>query len=106
MGEGGGVDLIRVSDGDIGGSSVRLRVLGRHSPGATPYNDHLDAEVVVASGFANGRLEMCLSPEDLNDWSAALDELSKPAGASAGCAIPRSRLRLTASSRCPCPSSR
>ncbi|MFJ2376113.1 DUF5959 family protein [Streptomyces sp. NPDC087769] len=80
MGEGSGVDLIRVSDGDIGGSSVRLRVLGRHRPGATPYNDYLDAEVVVASGFANGRLEMCLSPEDLNDWSAALDELSAGRG--------------------------
>jgi hypothetical protein len=69
--EDAGVDLIRMSDGDIAGSSVRLRVLGRYRPGATAYNDYLDAELVVTSGFANGRLEMCLSPEDLDDWSAA-----------------------------------
>ncbi|MFH9829356.1 DUF5959 family protein [Streptomyces bobili] len=73
MVEDSGVDLIHLVDG---GSSVRLRVLGRHRPGATPYNDYLDAEAVVTSGFANGRLEMCLSPEDLDDWSSALDELA------------------------------
>ncbi|MFJ7201893.1 MULTISPECIES: DUF5959 family protein [unclassified Streptomyces] len=80
MVEDSGVDLIRMSDGDIGGSSVRLRVLGRHRQGATPYNDYLDAEVIVTSGFANGRLEVCLSPEDLDDWSAALDELAAGRG--------------------------
>ncbi|MFD7162884.1 DUF5959 family protein [Streptomyces violascens] len=74
------MDLIRMSDGDIAGSSVRLRVLGRYRPVATPYNDYLDAELVVTSGFANGRLEMCLSPEDLDDWSAALDELAAGRG--------------------------
>ncbi|MCX4960736.1 DUF5959 family protein [Streptomyces virginiae] len=73
MVEGSGPDLIHMVDG---GSSVRLRVLGRHRPGATPYNDYLDAEVIVTSGFADGRLEMCLSPEDLVDWSSALDELA------------------------------
>ncbi|MFG2488452.1 DUF5959 family protein [Streptomyces virginiae] len=45
---------------------------GSTQAGGTPYNDYLDAEVIVTSGFANGRLEMCLSPEDLVDWSSAL----------------------------------
>lgn len=102
MVEGSGVDLIHMVDGS---SSVRLRVLGRHRPGATPYNDYLDAEVIVTSGFANGRLEMCLSPEDLVDWSSALDELAA-AGASTGCVIPRFGSRSTAISRCPYRSSR
>ncbi|MFI9101833.1 DUF5959 family protein [Streptomyces fildesensis] len=55
-------------------------MLGRHRPGVTPYNDYLDAEVVVVSGFANGRLAMCLSPEDLDDWSFALVELAAGRG--------------------------
>ncbi|MEU3721324.1 DUF5959 family protein [Streptomyces sp. NPDC031705] len=59
-----------------GGNSVQVRVLGRHRPGETPYNDYLDAEIVVSSGFVNGRLDLCLSPEDLNDWSTVLDELA------------------------------
>ncbi|MGW6981310.1 DUF5959 family protein [Streptomyces sp. NPDC054932] len=71
MVEDAGVDLIRLVAED---SSVRLPVLGRHRPGATPYNDHLDAEIVVTSGFANGRLKLRLSPEDLDDWAAGLDE--------------------------------
>ncbi len=71
MVEHGGVDLIHLADG---GSSVRLRVLGRRRPGVTPYKDHLNAEAAVSSGFANGRLEMCLPREDLDDWSSSLDE--------------------------------
>ncbi|MFI5774638.1 DUF5959 family protein [Streptomyces sp. NPDC051658] len=77
MVEDDGVDLIRMVGAD---SSVRLRVLGRHRPGATPYNDYLDAEVIVTSGFANGRVEVCLSPEDLDDWYSALDELAAGRG--------------------------
>ncbi|CAM5345758.1 DUF5959 family protein [Streptomyces avidinii] len=66
-------DLIRLVDGD---SSVGLRVLGRHRPGGSVYNDHLDAEIVVTSGIANGRLRLRLSPEDLDDWAEALGELA------------------------------
>ncbi|MFI8339509.1 DUF5959 family protein [Streptomyces sp. NPDC085639] len=65
------MDLIRLGAGDSG---VRLRVLGRHRPGRSTYHDHLDAEAVVTSGFANGRLRLRLSPEDLDDWGAALGE--------------------------------
>lgn len=49
MDEGDGADLIRLIDSD---SSVRVRVLGRTSPGDTPYNDYLDAELVITSAFA------------------------------------------------------
>ncbi|MFD9635586.1 DUF5959 family protein [Streptomyces violascens] len=68
------MDLLHM--GSDMGSSVRVRVLGRHRPGATPYHDYLDAEIVVTSRFANGHLAMLLSPEDMDDWSAALDELA------------------------------
>jgi hypothetical protein len=70
--EGDGVELIHLSDPD---SSVRLRVLGRNSPGDTPYNDYLDAELTITSAFANGRLGLCLSPEAMDDWSTAVVEL-------------------------------
>ncbi|MFJ3876741.1 DUF5959 family protein [Streptomyces sp. NPDC090077] len=67
------MDLIHLADPD---SSVRVRVLGRNRPGDTPYNDHLDAELVITSAFAGGRLGLRLSPEAVDDWSAALDELT------------------------------
>ncbi|MFI1015975.1 DUF5959 family protein [Streptomyces sp. NPDC020965] len=71
--EDGGVDLIHMRSA---GSGVRLRVLGRHKSGKTPYHDYLDAAIVITSGFANGRLELLLSPEDMDDWSATLEELA------------------------------
>lgn len=69
----GTAELISLSDG---GSSLVVRVLGRHMAGVLPWHDFLDAEVVVASGFAGGRLELCLAPEDLDGWSEALDRLA------------------------------
>ncbi|MFJ9250313.1 DUF5959 family protein [Streptomyces sp. NPDC101776] len=77
MDEDDGVDLIRLVDPD---SSVRVRVLGRKRPGDTPYNDYLDAELVITSAFASGRLALCLPPEALDDWSSALAELSDRQG--------------------------
>lgn len=73
----GWTDLIRLADPD---SSVRVRVLGRKRPGDTPYNDYLDAELVITSAFVSGRLGLCLSPEALDDWSSALAELSEGQG--------------------------
>ncbi|MET7980081.1 DUF5959 family protein [Streptomyces mirabilis] len=77
MDEGDEVDLIRLIDSD---SCVRVRVLGRTRPGDTPYNDYLDAELVITSAFASGRLGLCLSPEAMDDWSTAMDELSDRQG--------------------------
>ncbi|MEV0735691.1 DUF5959 family protein [Streptomyces sp. NPDC050549] len=66
------MELIHLSDGD---NSFRVRVLGRRMPGVLPLHDLLDAEVVIESGFVNGRLDMSLFPHDLDGWSHALDAL-------------------------------
>ncbi|MCX4596749.1 DUF5959 family protein [Streptomyces sp. NBC_01549] len=73
MAEDSSVDLIRLADGE---SSLEVRVLGRTLPGVLTLHDHLDAEIVVTSGFAQGRLDVCLAPEDLNSWSQVLGELA------------------------------
>ncbi|MGW0548526.1 DUF5959 family protein [Streptomyces altiplanensis] len=67
------MELISLSDGD---NSFRVRVLGRRSPGTLHLHDRLDAEVLVASSFVSGRLDMSLTPSDLEDWSRALDLLA------------------------------
>ncbi|WP_405512760.1 DUF5959 family protein [Streptomyces canus] len=67
------MELISLSDGD---NCFRVRVLGRRSPGVLHLHDQLDAEVLVTSSFVSGRLAMCLSPSDLEDWSRALDLLA------------------------------
>ncbi|MFE7547980.1 DUF5959 family protein [Streptomyces gardneri] len=72
MAEGGAVDLIRLADGE---SSLLVRVMGRHMPGVLPWHDFLDAEIVVTSGFAQGRLDVCLAPDDLDSWSQVLGAL-------------------------------
>jgi hypothetical protein len=73
MAEGSKVDLIRLGDGE---SSLGVQVLGRHMPGVMPWHDFLDAEIVVTSGFACGRLEVCLAPDDLDSWSQVLGALA------------------------------
>ncbi|MER5889040.1 DUF5959 family protein [Streptomyces sp. NPDC001941] len=72
MAESSSVDLILLADE---GSSVLVRVLGRHMPGVLPWHDFLDAEIVVTSGFAQGHLEVCLAPDDVDCWSEVLDVL-------------------------------
>ncbi|MBV6696616.1 DUF5959 family protein [Kitasatospora aureofaciens] len=66
------MDLIRLTDGD---TSVRVRILGRRSPGNLQLHDLLDAEVVLETSFISGRLAICCCPADLNAWSQALDAL-------------------------------
>ncbi|MFJ5220728.1 DUF5959 family protein [Streptomyces sp. NPDC088354] len=43
-----------------------------------PWRDFLDAEIVVTSGFAQGRSAVCPAPDDVASWSQALSTL--PAG--------------------------
>ncbi|WP_130336281.1 DUF5959 family protein [Streptomyces sp. BK022] len=69
----GALDLIHLSDGD---NSFRVRVLGRRMPGVLPLHDLLDTEVLIESGFVTGRLDLGLSPDDLDSWSHALDMLA------------------------------
>lgn len=61
-------ELLRLADGE---NSVVIRVLGRRDE-----SGELDAEVLVVSTFCNGGLPLRLSPADLDDWAAALDELA------------------------------
>ncbi|MEV0013862.1 DUF5959 family protein [Streptomyces tendae] len=66
MAEDSVVDLICLVDGE---SSLSVRVLSRHMPGVLPWHDFLDAEIVLTSGFAQGRLDVRLAPDDLDSWS-------------------------------------
>ncbi|SHN08389.1 hypothetical protein SAMN05216268_11979 [Streptomyces yunnanensis] len=67
MTEGNAVELIHLADHE---NRVVVRVLGRRGP------DELDGEVVISSTFCNGRLGLCLSSKDLDDWAKALDDLA------------------------------
>ncbi|MFE9138939.1 DUF5959 family protein [Streptomyces sp. NPDC007355] len=67
------MDLIHLSDGI---NSFRVRVLGRRMPGVLPLHDLLDAEVLIESGFGNGRLGLTLLPDDLDGWAQGLDMLA------------------------------
>ncbi|MEU7020063.1 DUF5959 family protein [Streptomyces sp. NPDC046203] len=73
MDEGSAGDLIHLADEE---SSLVVRVLSRTMPGVLSLHDFLDAEIVVTSGFARGRLEACLAPDDLDGWSEALGEVA------------------------------
>lgn len=106
MVEGSGVDLIRMSDGDIGGNSVRLRVLGRQT-GRGRLRTTTTSTPRSSSRVASptGALRYVCHPRTwttgLRPWTS-----SRQAEASAGCAVSRFAWRSTASSRCPFPSSR
>ncbi|MEU5522879.1 DUF5959 family protein [Streptomyces sp. NPDC047860] len=78
MAEESTVDLLCLADGE---STLVVRVLSRHMPGVLPWHDFLDAEIVVTSGFAKGRLEVCLAPDDLDSWSQVLGALVAGRGA-------------------------
>jgi hypothetical protein len=73
MDEGSAGDLICLADEE---SSLVVRVLGRTMPGVLTLHDFLDAEIVITSGFAQGRLEVCLAPDDLDGWSEVLGEVA------------------------------
>ncbi|MFD5514745.1 DUF5959 family protein [Streptomyces sp. NPDC127066] len=73
MAEDSVVDLIRLVDGENG---LEVRVLGRTMPGVLTMHDYLDAEIIVTSGFVQGHLEVCLTPDDLDSWSQVLRELA------------------------------
>ncbi|MEU6278251.1 DUF5959 family protein [Streptomyces populi] len=67
------MELIRPADGENG---LEVRVLGRSMPGVLTLHDYLDAEIVVTSGFAQGHLDVCLAPDDLDSWSQIPGELA------------------------------
>ncbi|MFM9697666.1 DUF5959 family protein [Streptomyces europaeiscabiei] len=72
--EDGQLELVRLADEE---NSVVVRVVGPTTPGL-PWDGCLDVDIVVASEFANGHLkEVCLLPEDLENWGEALDLLAE-----------------------------
>lgn len=68
------VDLIRLADEE---NRVVVQVTGRTTD-VLPWDGCLDIDIVVASEFAKGNLtEVCLLPEDLDDWAEALELLAE-----------------------------
>ncbi|MFF9364542.1 DUF5959 family protein [Streptomyces griseoluteus] len=74
MTEHGPVDLIHLADEE---NSMIVRVAGP-TTGVLPWDGCLDVDIVVASEFTKGHLaEVCLLPEDLDDWAGALELLAE-----------------------------
>ncbi|MFI6624328.1 DUF5959 family protein [Streptomyces sp. NPDC050528] len=74
MTERGPVDLIHLADEE---NSVIVRVAGPTTR-VLPWDGCLDVDILVASEFAKGHLtEVCLLPEDLDDWAVALELLAE-----------------------------
>ncbi|WP_431922926.1 DUF5959 family protein [Amycolatopsis tucumanensis] len=71
------MELVRLGD-ELNG--VLVRVLGRFGAGTLQFHDHLAAEVVVATEFVSGKLDLVLAPADLQDWEHALDALAVGGG--------------------------
>ncbi|MFD0734699.1 DUF5959 family protein [Planotetraspora mira] len=62
------MDLVVLADDE--GNSVYIKVLGRHR-----MFDGLAAEIVVATPFVSGRIDLALSALSLKAWADALDRL-------------------------------
>ncbi|MFD0272290.1 DUF5959 family protein [Kitasatospora sp. NPDC127111] len=68
------MDLVRLADDE---NSVVVRVTGPTTTNGPFWDGCFEADITVASEFANGRLrEVYLLPEDLDDWAQALDRLA------------------------------
>lgn len=78
------VDLIHLQDVDAEGESCIVRVTGRSMPGVLTGHDTLRAEILVRTGYVNIRLELFLSPHDLDTWQRELTELTPGGDASIG----------------------
>ncbi|WP_406016713.1 DUF5959 family protein (plasmid) [Streptomyces sp. NBC_00984] len=76
------VDLIHLQDVD--GDCCTVRVTGRSMPGVLTGHDILRAEVLAHASFVDIRLELFLSPRDLDTWQRELTELVPGKGVSIG----------------------
>ncbi|MET8975160.1 DUF5959 family protein [Streptomyces sp. NPDC004539] len=68
------VDLIRLEDAE--GNRCVVRVTGRFQPGVLTGHDILRADVLVSASFVDARLEVYLSPHDLDDWQRDLSGIA------------------------------
>jgi hypothetical protein len=64
------VDLVHLADPE--GNAVHVTVLGPHPH----WPEALAAQIVVATPFVQGMLDLAVWPRDLAAWSAALDRLA------------------------------
>ncbi|MBO1416507.1 DUF5959 family protein [Streptomyces sp. FH025] len=64
-------------DGHGGGHSVRVRVLGRHTPGSLLGHDWLDCEIAVTAGSVHGRFTIVVTDRQLQQWEQALERLAR-----------------------------
>ncbi|GAA4671370.1 DUF5959 family protein [Streptomyces chumphonensis] len=67
------MELINLSDEEQG---VVVRILRGGKFGEQPEYDFLEAEIIVSSHFAQGRLDLSISGYDLEVWRALLVSLS------------------------------
>ncbi|WP_330240104.1 DUF5959 family protein [Streptomyces sp. NBC_00525] len=67
------MDLIHLADPD--GDRCVVRVTGRYRPGVPAGHDILRADVLAHTDFVDARLDLYLSPEDLDAWERRLSEL-------------------------------
>ncbi|MGW4160249.1 DUF5959 family protein [Streptomyces sp. NPDC004788] len=68
------MDLIKLSDGF---NTCRVHVLGRHTPGVLPLHDLLDAEILIETSFATGKLDIYVPHRFLAEWADCLNSLEQ-----------------------------
>ncbi|KUN75322.1 hypothetical protein AQJ66_35920 [Streptomyces bungoensis] len=66
-------DLIHLADQD--GNRCIVRVTGRFRPGVLTGHDMLCADVLASASFVDARLDLCVSPRDLDSWEQELSDL-------------------------------
>ncbi|MFG3123481.1 DUF5959 family protein [Streptomyces sp. NPDC048201] len=67
------LELIHLADEE---QSVCLRVLGGVGFSGTGQYDALHAEIVISTGFVNGRVELYLNAYELDRWAEVLESVA------------------------------
>lgn len=73
---------VALVDLESDGSRFVARVLGREAPGVPHTHDWLRLQWAIESPFVSGSVEQVITPDDLEDWAAALDRLGAGGDAS------------------------
>lgn len=76
------IDLIHLADPDE--DRCIVRVTGRFQPGVLTGHDILHADVLASASFVDARLDLYLSPHDLDSWEQDLSDLGPGRTASLG----------------------
>ncbi|MBR7828152.1 hypothetical protein KDK95_17680 [Actinospica sp. MGRD01-02] len=76
------IDLVDVAD--AAGTGCVVRVAGRFQPGVLTGHDILRTDVLVSASFVDARLQLFLSPGDLDEWRRDLAQLAAGGSATLG----------------------